>query len=55
MAGDIITILNGKKVTNAKDFLKALDAINPGDSWTMWLAVKGKEEPSFVRLTAPEQ
>jgi serine protease Do len=55
VAGDIITILNGKKVTNTKDFLKALDAVKPGDDWTMWVAVRGKEDPSFIRLTAPDQ
>jgi serine protease Do len=56
VAGDIITKLNSKPVTNAKDFLKAIEAIKPGASLTMELGVRGgKGEPPFIVLHAPNQ
>jgi serine protease Do len=38
--GDIITKLNNKSVTNAKDFIAALKAIAPGQQWTLELSDK---------------
>jgi serine protease Do len=50
--GDIITKINGKKISTLREFNQALSAVAPGDQLTMELKRKDGSEP-FKVLSAP--